>query len=153
MEKRKAYTLAIQNLITITKQDTFYLKFSTTKLDFISKHSLQKHPFLSILLKTLHHSFKRYHFTTSGIVSSQVVLILFIFGFNCLYLILKHSVSSKTCWKCVFLTCVWPFLKHYTGPFLSTYCVQYPHAVPFLRNKMPFSLIKSPKWDFYLFPH
>ena len=31
------------------------------------------------------------------------------------------------------------------GLILTTYCVRYPHAVPFLRNKMPFSLLKPVK--------
>ena len=31
-----------------------------------------------------------------------------------------------------------------TGIFLTTYCVRYPHTVPFLRNEMPFSLLKTP---------
>ena len=29
--------------------------------------------------------------------------------------------------------------------FLTTYCVWYPHAVPFLRNKILYSLLKTPK--------
>ena len=29
--------------------------------------------------------------------------------------------------------------------FLTTYCVRYPHAVSFLRNEMPYSLLKTPK--------
>ena len=29
-----------------------------------------------------------------------------------------------------------------TRAFLTTYCMRYPHAVPFLRNEMPFSLLK-----------
>ena len=29
--------------------------------------------------------------------------------------------------------------------FLTTYHVRYPHAVPFLRNEMPYSLLKIPK--------
>ena len=28
---------------------------------------------------------------------------------------------------------------------LATYCVQYQHAVPFLRNKVPYPLLKPPK--------
>ena len=32
-----------------------------------------------------------------------------------------------------------------TGLISTTYYMQYPHAVPFLRNKMPYSLLKSPK--------
>ena len=31
------------------------------------------------------------------------------------------------------------------GLILTTYCVRHPHAVPFLRNEMPFSLLKHPK--------
>ena len=33
------------------------------------------------------------------------------------------------------------------GLILTTYCVRYPHTVPFLRNKMPYSLLKTPKTD------
>ena len=28
---------------------------------------------------------------------------------------------------------------------LAIYCVRYPHAVPFLWNKIPYSLLKTPK--------
>ena len=31
------------------------------------------------------------------------------------------------------------------GLILATYCVRYPHAMPFLWNKMPCSLLKTPK--------
>ena len=31
------------------------------------------------------------------------------------------------------------------GLILTTYCVRYPHAVPFLRNEIPFFLLKPPK--------
>ena len=31
------------------------------------------------------------------------------------------------------------------GLFLTTYCVRYPHEVPFLINEMPFSILKTPK--------
>ena len=30
-------------------------------------------------------------------------------------------------------------------PFIATYCVQYPHAVPFMRNKMSYRQLKPPK--------
>ena len=29
-----------------------------------------------------------------------------------------------------------------TGLILTTYCVRYPHSVPFWRNKMPYSPLK-----------
>ena len=32
-----------------------------------------------------------------------------------------------------------------TGLILTTYCVRYPHAVPFLQNEIPFSLLKTLK--------
>ena len=32
-----------------------------------------------------------------------------------------------------------------TGLFLTTYCVGYAHAVPFLRSEIPFSLLKTPE--------
>ena len=31
------------------------------------------------------------------------------------------------------------------GLILAMYCVRYPYAVPFLRNKMPYSVLKTPK--------
>ena len=31
------------------------------------------------------------------------------------------------------------------GLILTTYCVQYPHVVPLLRNRIPYSLLKPPK--------
>ena len=31
------------------------------------------------------------------------------------------------------------------GVILATYCAQYQHAVPFLRNKMLYPLLKPPK--------
>ena len=33
----------------------------------------------------------------------------------------------------------------FSGLILTTYCVRYPRAMPFLRNKMPFSRPKTPK--------
>ena len=47
-----------------------------------------------------------------------------------------------------------PFLYHFTDinklfgstwVFLATYCVQYPHTLPFLRNRIPYSLLKTSK--------
>ena len=32
-----------------------------------------------------------------------------------------------------------------TALILATYCERYPHAVPFLWNKIPYSLLKTPK--------
>ena len=32
--------------------------------------------------------------------------------------------------------------------FFNHFCVRYPHAVPFLRNEMPNSLLKTPKTHF-----
>ena len=32
-----------------------------------------------------------------------------------------------------------------SGLILTTYSMQYPHTVPFLRNKVPYSLLKPPK--------
>ena len=32
-----------------------------------------------------------------------------------------------------------------SGLILTTYCMQYPHAVPFLQNEIPFPLLKTPK--------
>ena len=37
------------------------------------------------------------------------------------------------------------FFKSAAGLILATYCVWYLHIVPFLRNKMPYSLLKTPK--------
>ena len=47
-----------------------------------------------------------------------------------------------------------PFLYHFTDinklfgstwVFLATYYVQYPHTLPFLRNRIPYSLLKTSK--------
>ena len=32
-----------------------------------------------------------------------------------------------------------------TGLILATYCMRYPHAMPFLWNKMPYYLLQTPK--------
>ena len=37
-----------------------------------------------------------------------------------------------------------------TGLILTNYCVRYPHAVPFLRNEMPFFSTKNFKNPFRL---
>ena len=34
--------------------------------------------------------------------------------------------------------------RHSAGLILATYCMQYPHAMSFLWNKMPYSLLKAP---------
>ena len=36
-------------------------------------------------------------------------------------------------------------LEKLSGLFLTIYCVRYPHTVPFLRNDMPYFLLKTPK--------
>ena len=38
-----------------------------------------------------------------------------------------------------------------TGVILATYCAQYQHAVPFLRNKMLYPLLKPPKAHAFFF--
>ena len=35
------------------------------------------------------------------------------------------------------------FYQSRPGLFLTTYCMRYPHALPFLRNEMPFFLLKN----------
>ena len=44
-----------------------------------------------------------------------------------------------------FMSKVWQRFSTVSGLILTTYCVRYPHAVPFLRNKVPFFLLKAPK--------
>ena len=49
--------------------------------------------------------------------------------------VIKYIASENAIWTVLVLLRL----------FLTTYCVRYPHAVPFLRNEMPFSLLKTPK--------
>ena len=68
-----------------------------------------------------------------------------VYRINCIQT--EQRFYAKISWGSVmFLNRKRTLLKNFLqGFFLNTYCVWYPHVVPFSRNEMPFSLLKTPK--------
>ena len=56
-----------------------------------------------------------------------------------------QKATSKELYWILITTIEYKSTSQESGLFLSTYCVRYPHAVPFLRNELPYFLRKTPK--------